>query len=156
MKYYVRYVDDFIVIHEDKQMLLNLIETLREFLKTKMRLELHPDKIYLQHYTKGVQFLNAYIKPRRTYIRNRTKTKACEAINRWNRYFESWDEQKVLPAEVLAEFRAQVNSCLGFMIHQNAYNLRRKMLLEVLSPKAYRYLYAVNLRKMVIKKWAAV
>jgi hypothetical protein len=29
------------------------------------------------------------------------------------------------------------------------------MLLELLSPKAYRYLYAVNLRKMVIKKWRA-
>jgi hypothetical protein len=156
IKYYSRYVDDFIIIHEDKQALLDLVKVLREFLKTKMGLELHPDKIYLQHYTKGVQFLNAYIKPHRTYIRNRTKTKAYQVINKWNRYFEAWDEQKAPPPEVLAEFRAQINSYLGFMIHQNTYNLRRKMLLEVLSPKAYRYLYAVNLRKMVVKKWTAL
>jgi hypothetical protein len=130
---------------------INVIPSINSGLNIKMGLELHPDKVYLQHYTKGVQFLNAYIKPHRTYIRNRTKAKAYHMLNRWNRYFESWDEQKVLPAEVLAEFRAQVNSYLGFMIHQNTYNLRRKMLLEVLSPKAYRYLYAVNLRKMGIK-----
>ncbi|MDR3184795.1 MAG: RNA-directed DNA polymerase [Prevotellaceae bacterium] len=156
MKYYVRYVDDFMVIHEDKQTLLNLVEVLREFLKTKMSLELHPDKIYLQHYTKGVQFLNAYIKPHRTYIRNRTKTKAYQTIKKWNRYFESLDEQTLPPKEVLEEFRAQINSYLGFMIHQDTYNLRRKMLLEELSPKAYRYLYAVNLKKMVIKKGISV
>jgi retron-type reverse transcriptase len=156
MKYYSRYVDDFIIIHEDKQLLLNLVKVLREFLATKMGLELHPDKVYLQHYTKGVQFLNAYIKPHRTYIRNRTKAKAYHMLNKWNSYFESWDAQEAPPPEILAEFRAQINSYLGFMIHQNTYNLRRKMLLEALSPKAYRYLYAVNLRKMVIKKWAAV
>jgi hypothetical protein len=146
-------VDDFILIHEDKQLLLNLVKVLREFLATRMGLELHPDKIYLQHYTKGVQFLNAYIKPHRTYIRNRTKTKTYHMLNKWNCYFDSWNEEIPPPPDVLAEFRAQINSYLGFMIHQNTYNLRRKMLLEVLSPKAYRYLYAVNLRKMVIKKW---
>jgi retron-type reverse transcriptase len=156
MKYYSRYVDDFIIIHKDKQLLLNLVKVLREFLETRMGLELHPDKVYLQHYTKGVQFLNSYIKPHRTYIRNRTKVKACHMLNKWSAYFESLDAQEAPPPEILAEFRAQINSYLGFMIHQDTYNLRRKMLLEVLSPKAYRYLYAVNLRKMVIKKWAAV
>jgi hypothetical protein len=152
LKYYARYVDDFIIIHEDKQVLLDLVVTLREFLKTKMKLELHPNKIYLQHYTKGVQFLNAYIKPYRTYIRNRTKAKAYQTISKWNRYFESLDAQTIPPRALLTEFRAQINSYLGFMIHQDTYTLRRKILLSMLSPKAYKYLYAVNLRKMVIKK----
>jgi len=34
---------------------------------------LHPKKIYLQHYTKGVKFLGVVVKPYRIYIGNQTK-----------------------------------------------------------------------------------
>ncbi|MBI5218133.1 MAG: hypothetical protein HY958_04305 [Bacteroidia bacterium] len=42
-------------------------------MKEKLHLELHPNKIYLQHFTKGVKFLGAVIKPFRIYIADRTK-----------------------------------------------------------------------------------
>jgi retron-type reverse transcriptase len=151
MKYYVRYVDDFIIIHKDKQALLELVGVLRQFLRTKLKLELHPNKIYLQHYSKGVQFLNAYIKPYRTYVRNRTKVRAYHAIHRWNRYFSGLGEDETPPKEQLEAFRAQMNSYFGFLIHQNTYKLRRKMLLQVLSPRAYRYFYVAGLKKVVMK-----
>jgi hypothetical protein len=38
-----------------------------------LQLTLHPHKIYLQHYTKGVQFLGVFIKPNLIYIASRTK-----------------------------------------------------------------------------------
>ncbi len=154
LKYYVRYVDDFMIIHEDKQLLIDLVGVLKHFLKENMGLDLHPNKIYIQHYAKGVQFLNAYIKPYRTYIRNRTKSQAYQTLRPWNEYFDTLPEGETPPREKLEEFRAQINSYLGFMIHQKTYKLRRKILLEYLSPKAYRYFYAVNLRKMVLKKSA--
>ncbi len=152
LKYYVRYVDDFLIIHEDKQLLMDIVGVLQQYLRNEMRLELHPHKIYLQHYTKGVQFLNAYIKPYRTYVRNRTKVKAYHALRNWNRYFDLLAEDEVPPKEKLEEFRAQVNSYLGLMVHQKTYNLRRKLLLDVLSPKAFKFVYAVNLRKVVLRK----
>ena len=73
--YYGRYVDDFILIHPDKQSLLTAKEKIRTYLKENCQLELHPNKIYLQHYQKGVSFLGEYIKPYRNYISNRTKKK---------------------------------------------------------------------------------
>ncbi len=152
MKYYARYVDDFVIIHHNRQRLLELVGVLREFLQTHLALELHPDKIYFQHYTKGVQFLNAYIKPWRTYIRNRTKSKAYQVIHRWNGYFEALPAGSAPPKEKLMEFRAQMNSYLGMMVHQNTYKLRQKILSQRLSPEAYRYIYTVNNKKIVVKK----
>ena len=46
---------------------------------------LHPNKIYLQHYTKGVQFLGAKIKPYRIYIGNRTKGSFYDTIQEHNK-----------------------------------------------------------------------
>ena len=73
IQYYGRYVDDFVLIHPDKEYLKSLIPKISNFLLSNLQLTLHPNKIYLQHYTKGVQFLGAKIKPYRIYIGNRTK-----------------------------------------------------------------------------------
>ena len=70
--YYGRYVDDFVLIDTDKQKLLSAIPKIKDFLTDQLHLTLHPKKIYFQHYTKWVQFLGAYIKPHRTYVRKRT------------------------------------------------------------------------------------
>ena len=64
---YGRYVDDFYIFHSSKEELLGILVKCKSFL-VKEGLILHPKKIYLQHYTKGFQFLGAYIKPHRIYI----------------------------------------------------------------------------------------
>jgi len=155
MKHYIRYVDDFIVIHQDKQRLLAMIGELRAFIKTRMGLDIHPNKIYLQHYTRGVQFLNAYIKPYRAYVRQRTKVKALGIIRQWNTWFKKLARGTTPPpAEQLVDFRNQINSYLGLMIHQDTYTLRRKILLEKLSGDAFRYCTAINWSKIVIRSGA--
>ena len=61
--FYGRYVDDFVIIHPNKEYLKRLIPLLTSSLSTNLQLTLHPKKQYLQHYTKGVRFLGAVIKP---------------------------------------------------------------------------------------------
>jgi retron-type reverse transcriptase len=56
INYYGRYVDDFVLIHHDKQYLLSLIPQISVALKD-IGLQLNANKIYLQHYSKGVSFL---------------------------------------------------------------------------------------------------
>ena len=41
-KYYIRYVDDFVILHNNKQTLETYKEKINNFLKT-IKLELHPD-----------------------------------------------------------------------------------------------------------------
>ncbi|USN57677.1 MAG: RNA-directed DNA polymerase [Candidatus Peribacteria bacterium] len=51
-KHYGRYVDDFVVIHQDRQFLVDLIPRITSRLIAHLGLTLHPHKIYLQHYTR--------------------------------------------------------------------------------------------------------
>ena len=52
IKHYGRYVDDFVLIHESKDYLQSVIPKLSDFLLSTLQLTLHPDKIYLQHYSR--------------------------------------------------------------------------------------------------------
>lgn len=63
IKYYGRYVDDMVLVHSDKQVLLNAISSIRSFMQNKLNLTLHPKKIKLQPAAKGFAFLGAYIYP---------------------------------------------------------------------------------------------
>ena len=73
VKHYLRYTDDFIVVHRDEAYLRNLIPSLTNFLATHLKLMLHPDKIFLRKCCQGVDFLGYVMLPH--YRRLRTKTK---------------------------------------------------------------------------------
>lgn len=147
MKYYGRYVDDMIFVHEDKEYLKTVLVKTKEFLWEDARLRVHPNKIYLQHYTKGVGFIGAYIKPRRIYISDRTKGSFYEMICIQNKVVE-----KTPTHEQIKEFVAKMNSYLGLTRHYATYNLRKKMVFEVLSPEWWKYVYLDGrIEKFVIK-----
>ena len=72
-KYYGRYVDDIVIVHPDKEYLKSIIPFIDNYLESELYLKIHPKKIYLQYFGKGVRFLGACIKPYRTYVGSRTK-----------------------------------------------------------------------------------
>lgn len=69
---YGRYVDDFFLICKNKLIARTFYYKSAKFLKQTRKLIINPDKIYIQHYKKGVKFIGAVIKPKRIYISNRT------------------------------------------------------------------------------------
>ena len=68
VRLYGRYVDDMVLVHSERAFLLSCIREIREFLLERLRLRLHPQKIYLQPATRGFPFLGAFILPYRTYL----------------------------------------------------------------------------------------
>jgi hypothetical protein len=77
---YGRYVDDMVLIHSDRQILLNAIFSIREFLSKKLNLTLHPKKIKLQPAKKGFAFLGAYIYPNKVIAGERTLANFRSAV----------------------------------------------------------------------------
>lgn len=63
-KYYGRYVDDFFLVLNEKEMrdLSRSVEAIREFLR-RMGLTLHPKKFYVQKIEKGASFIGGVIYP---------------------------------------------------------------------------------------------
>ena len=126
IRYYGRYVDDFILVHRDKAYLKSLIPLIRNTLQDRFQLSLHPRKIHLQHYSKGVQFLGAVIKPNRIYIANRTKGNFHDAIIKQNALVKEHRPSK----EQQHKFLSCMNSYLGIMKHYNTRTLRKKCYLN--------------------------
>lgn len=137
-KYYGRYVDDFVIVHQDKEYLKSIIPVLRKYLQNEISLELHSKKIYLQHFSKGVGFLGAVLKPYRIYIRNQTKGNFYKKIEYWNNFLAK--NHHKLTKEALGQFLASMNSYLGIMGQYSTYKLRKKMLTKNLSPRFDDYI----------------
>ena len=130
IKYYGRYVDDFVIVHSDKEYLKAIIPQLREYLKSNLSLDLHPKKIYLQHFSKGVSFLGAIIKPYRIYIKNRTKGNFYREIKCWNNF---WQKGEKVKREDFKKFISSINSYLGIIGHYQTYKLRKKLIEQNIS-----------------------
>ncbi len=148
IRYYGRYVDDFVIVYEDKEYLKKLIPILSEYLQSELQVTIHPKKIYLQHYTKGVKFLGTVIKPNRIYIANRSKGNFYNAIEKQNKIVLDHKPTK----EEKAAFLSSMNSYLGIMKHYKSYNLRKRMIFKRLSGYWFNHVYlSGGIAKFVLK-----
>lgn len=137
IRYYGRYVDDFVIVHENKKYLKKLILKLSVFLQSELQATIHPKKIYLQHFSKGVKFIGTVILPNRIYIANRTRGNFYNAIEKQNQIARNHkptkDEQQV--------FQSSMNSYLGIMNHYKTYKLRKEMIFKNLSGWWWNHFY---------------
>ncbi|NCO46343.1 MAG: RNA-directed DNA polymerase, partial [Vibrio sp.] len=70
-RYYVRYVDDFILLDRDKEKLKFWRDEINDFLKENLKLELNLNKIKIQPIDKGIDFLGYFVKPDYTLVRKK-------------------------------------------------------------------------------------
>nr|AQS33904.1 hypothetical protein [uncultured archaeon] len=56
-KYYLRYVDDFVIFHTSLTVLQEWKEDIAQFLAEKLKLQLHPDKSKIIPLNRGIEFL---------------------------------------------------------------------------------------------------
>ena len=124
-RHYVRYVDDFVLVHRDKDVLLAARQKIDSFLHSQLKLRLHPLKFYLQHYSKGVRFIGAVLKPNRIYIGNRSKGNLYDKVHKMIAQMAR-SLKKTLSG--LGALMACANSYLGLMRHYNTYRLRCRIL----------------------------
>ena len=149
IKFYGRYVDDFVIVHENKEYLKTLLPKISFFLQTDLKLTLHPRKIHLQHYKKGVLFLGNVIMPNRIYTRNRTIGNFYDTITKWKNIAEI---NKQLTKEELDKFLSSINSYLGIMKHYKTYNLRHKIIFKNMNLILRQYVYLYGREKLIIKQ----
>ena len=57
VKHYLRYADDFIILLHQEGQLIEIVRYIALFLRKQLKLELHPDKVFIQTFASGVDFL---------------------------------------------------------------------------------------------------
>ncbi|MGM9759468.1 MAG: reverse transcriptase domain-containing protein [Parabacteroides sp.] len=145
--HYVRFVDDFLLIAETKEIINMAIIKMETFLMSVLKLEMHKDKRYIQPVSHGVLFVGSMIKPHRVYLSNRTLARFREKVHGYNRLMQ----EKELTILDCKRIQSVINSYLGFCRNKNEYNNRKKILMEF-SHDFYKYFYiAGHYDKIVIK-----
>lgn len=108
IKYYIRYADDFVILSDSKNELEMIIPLIKDFLNFNLKLQLHPQKLFIKTYASGVDFLGWVHFPNHRQIRTTTKRR----IFRQMKNYPSPDT---------------INSYRGLLSHGNTYEIRRQL-----------------------------
>ena len=120
IKYYTRYMDDFILILNTKQECIEIKKKIELFLEEKLKLKLN-DKSRYYPSKMGVNFCGYRIFTTHKLLRLSSKKKIKKNIKKWNHQFEigNLDINHTIQS---------LNSWIGHSSHCNSYHLQQKML----------------------------
>ncbi|MDD2753360.1 MAG: reverse transcriptase/maturase family protein [Candidatus Portnoybacteria bacterium] len=92
VKYYIRYADDFVIFSENREWLQKLIAAIDDFLSYKLKLKLHPNKVFIKSLHSGVDFLGWVNFPDHRVLRTTTKRRMMRRLreNKFNAAFSSY------------------------------------------------------------------
>lgn len=120
VKYYLRYADDFVILSHDKVFLEKLIFPIQEFLKSKLDLEIHPDKIIFRKFTNGIDFLGYIVFPYHILPRTRTKRRLMKKIRK---RIKEYKKGRITEEQL----NQTIQSYLGYLMHCNAYRFKQQL-----------------------------
>ncbi|EKE21663.1 MAG: retron-type reverse transcriptase [uncultured bacterium] len=132
-KYYLRYVDDMVILHSDPRQLQVWHDEIDNFLRQKLKLELHPEKTILKPGSQGINFVGYIVKPDYTIVRNRTIKKFKNKLWQFNQKILTKNPIQPIrlwTPELCEEFRqmlAIINSYYGVFKHADTYHLRQHL-----------------------------
>ena len=106
--YYFRYTDDFVIVDGSGERFGAWLDAIRQFLRVRLKLELHPGKITVRKYRRGVDFLGYVNLPHHRVLRTKTKRRIMHKVGRG------------VP-------HASLQSYLGVLSHANSFRLSRKL-----------------------------
>lgn len=128
---YVRFVDDMVIVLPEKKDVLSIYSEAKRKVSEELGLTFHPDKVYVQHATKGVKFVGSVIKPNRTYLSNRTVAGLRDMLSAMEKHCKTLATSKRPTRQMVEDVERDICSCnsyMGFLIHHHTYGIRRRML----------------------------
>lgn len=111
MKWYIRYADDFVILDQNRNRLEVILGEIGNFLDEKLHLALHPNKISIETFAGGVDFLGWVHFQNHRVLRTATK----------KRMFRNIEIKK--GQNDLDKLNVTVQSYLGVLSHGNGYEL---------------------------------
>ncbi|MFA5942242.1 MAG: reverse transcriptase/maturase family protein [Candidatus Paceibacterota bacterium] len=80
-RHYIRYSDDFVILSRDRSYLCNVLQPIGAFLRDRLKLDLHPDKVFIKTFASGVDFLGWVHFSDHRVLRTSTKRRMLKAVS---------------------------------------------------------------------------
>jgi len=110
IKHYIRYADDFVILSENKDYLKIKLEPISNFLQNELKLILHPDKIFIETLSSGVDFLGWVNFFDHRIMRKTTRLRAFKNIEKQSNDY------------------AKISSYFGLLKHGNMHKVKENIL----------------------------
>lgn len=113
---FARYTDDFLIVSDNRKYLEGLLGPIEQFLKEKLKLGLHPNKIEIRKYSQGIDFLGYVLLPYHIALRKRTRKRIFRKLKTNARIYKQGG---------ISEDRLNnsLQSYLGVLSHGDTYRL---------------------------------
>jgi retron-type reverse transcriptase len=129
-RFYMRYVDDLVLLHAHKAQLLEWQRQIERYLYAQLELTLNTGRTKLRPITNGIDFLGYIVRPKYVLCRNRVVNNLKAKLREF--------EQKLIHVqngiktirydhEVIENLFASLNSYLGHFKHANSFTLKQHL-----------------------------
>ena len=115
-RWYARYMDDFLIIHPDKNHLWEVKEKIRTFLKDALDLQLHPKKVAIKNVKEGVPFVGYRIFYDHMLVRGSTLRRIQKKYHKRIKLFR----KGLISQDELSQTHSSIR---GHLKHANAHRL---------------------------------
>jgi retron-type reverse transcriptase len=122
-KYYIRYVDDFVILHSSEKQLECWKRQIDKFLKENLKIELHPDKSKIVNLSKGVDFVGFRIFYNHKLLRKRSFRKMFHKLNECKQGDITF-----------VKFKESFNGWNAYAKWADSYNLIKKLIQSINPP----------------------
>lgn len=124
VKYYIRYVDDFVMLHNNKSELYFYKERIEEFIRDHLQIKLNQDKSKIEPLARGIQFLGF----RNGYHHKILKRKSSKRIYQKVRTLEKDFHSRKIDYDKMYDF---LEGWCAYARNANTFTLRKKLLEQI-------------------------
>ncbi len=117
VRWYARYMDDFLVIHPDLEYLHNIKKEIKSFLGSRLHLKLHPKKVIIQNVHSGIPFVGYLIFYDHILVRGKTLLQMRQKLKKRRTQYAGNDKK----------LEATYSSIRGHLTHANSYWLQKNL-----------------------------
>lgn len=129
-RYYIRYVDDFVILGRSVEELLAYKHRIQCFLRDQLRLKLR-DAYYLKSVDQGVDFLGYIVRPHYCLVRRRVIGNLRQRLQHFQSQCLCHEGQRLtITHEHAQQLRAIIASYWGHLKHASSYRLKQSLLEE--------------------------
>ena len=119
-KYYLRYVDDFVILHMDKNVLERWQCEIGQFLKSNLNVEIHPDKSRIVSVRNGITLLGFRVFYHYRLLKKSNARRVWKRLDKFKQKHQAGNIEK-------EKISQSLDGWLAYAEFANTYNLRMKV-----------------------------